>query len=239
MTDLNARVRNMLAKLAVLSEAPTQTLDPHAITSEVKPEMEAGRTWARGRPQVRPHAESRMPKGVRNWRRAEPDPEVDDLFDWFVWHLQRAETDMRVRALVNNAERRYARRIVMGEELYTQRNIFGTGLDSKERDKRICALEYAGLDCGEVAGCEEFYGPISSENVRRVRYRHQLDELGHPLPEERLLVHRKDKQRRARQLDEAGIPGRQIAERFGVHHETVARWLGRPQWRDRNKSDAA
>ena len=228
MTDLDARVRNMLAKLAVLSEAPTaQIYNASATSSATMPKMEPGKTWPVPGRHNPPYAESTMPKGVRDGRQAMPDPEVDSLYDWFVFRLQRADVDPKVRALVLEAEIRYERRCVRpDDEPFPLRNIFGSGLDTKERDRRI-AHDYPGLDCMDVAAIETFYGRISPENVQRVRASKGMDVLGHPLPEERTLTHRKDKQRRARQLHEAGVPDREIAARFGVHHSTVQRWLGR------------
>lgn len=120
--DLHQEIRDVLAKLSTLSEAPASTLQPR--TSHGK-------------------SSSRAPAGVGNRIGAsDPDrmpPEGRSLYDWFVWKLERVDPEdtEKLEKLVGVGRMKYEQRAVHTPRRLALRS--GT-LDNPE------AIEDEGLD---------------------------------------------------------------------------------------------
>jgi hypothetical protein len=223
---LKARVDAILAKLAVLSDAPTQRMSK-APTDRLK--TDPGH-WGYGGKNKQAF-EGNMPPGVRDSRPERFDPDRDTLFDWFVWRLGRCRAEREAEALVLEAEMRHGN--VTQRQEPRPHALAGNAETTKTRDKRI-ARGYPALTPEQVAAIETVRsGQCSPENVRRVRLADDRDpETGHELPREAFLTgDARKKWARERHAD--GMSSREIARRLRVSDTTVLEWLGRRTRRDR------
>lgn len=223
---LKARVDAILAKLAVLSDAPTQKMSK-APTARLK--AEPGH-WGYGGKNKQAF-EGNMPPGVRDTRPKRFDPDTDTLFDWFVWRLGQCRTEREAEALVMEAEMRHGNVTLRREP--RPHALAGNAETTKTRDKRI-ARDYEALNPEQVAAIETVRsGQCDAENVRRVRRADDRDpETGHPLPREAFLRGERRKEW-ARGRAEAGMSAREIARRLGVSDSTVRAWLSKGQPEER------
>lgn len=199
MKDLDQRIRVLIAKLSMLSEASSQQLDQPRI--------------------ARPHSESRPPKGVQPDRKGKPDPD-DSLLHYFLEGLERATSRTRKVALVAEVEIRLAKRCDGKVQRATAGAInTAAPVDSDERDHRI-AKEYTGFEPAEVAAIEtEAYGWCPPANVRKVRIQHKRNpETGEPRPDS-------SEKQYALELRREGVSIGSIALRVGKPKSTVQYWL--------------
>jgi hypothetical protein len=228
--DLKARLDALLAKLAVLSDAPTQRRPDASPLAPVKEELAPGKTWKGGSRNRQLAATSRPPRGVAENRplsreQMAPHPDHHPLFDWVVWRVGRARSLREIRALVLEAEIRYQKAVCRGEP--RPHALAANPETTDERNRRI-AEDYEGLSPDEVAAVEtERSGWCSAENVRRERAkRRRHPDTGAVLPEEASL-RGKERTVRAAELVAAGVSVSEVARRFGVAPSTVSGWLGR------------
>jgi hypothetical protein len=234
--ELRARRDSLLAKLATLSDAPTQRMDLTAQAIRRPPSLEPGETMRGTGTARRPHLDSREPPGVRERRSVTPSPEHDPLFDWFADRLAKARSEAEVLKICTIAEAKW--------ELATGRSkaplaVAANPETTKTRDARIARdPDYLGLAPEIVAAAETHVsGYVSAENVRRVRLADGREpETAHPLPVEREM-RGPARKKRAKELYDAGMPVVEIAFRFGVSRQTVHGWVGKKP--DENGEQAA
>lgn len=223
---LAARVKAILAKLSVLSDAKTQKMSK-APTDRLKV---APGHWGYGGTN-KASFEGNMPPGVRDNRPERFDPDTDTLFDWFVWRLNRCRTERDAEALVLEAEMRHGN--VTQRQVPRPHALAGNAETTRTRDKRI-ARDYEALAPEQVAAIETVRsGHCGAENVRRVRLADDRDpETGLPLPREAFL--RGDQRKQwAKERHGAGMGVAEIARRLRVAPSTVSDWVGNRTRRDR------
>jgi Homeodomain-like domain-containing protein len=233
--DLQRRVDQIIAKLAVLSDAPTGMAHDRRASPALraKAEMLPGKTWADHERQGHPSFDSKEPPGVKDRRSKTPSADFDSLTEWFAHRLENARSEVEVRMLCREAELRCERARGVGPRPVasdTRELERWAKEQAKERRKRTAA-GYPGLSPEEVELIESEHelGFCPADSVRVDRFREGYDpETGLPLPEERKLKGA-ERKLRARELyaDGDGLSIREIARRFGVHMETVREWLGR------------
>lgn len=198
MRDLDQRIKELTARLSLLSEAPSQKLLPKV---------------------TRPHADSRPPAGSDPERKnLGPD---DSLLDYFLERLEKVETDTARVALVAEVEIRLAKRVDAKVQRATAGAInVAAPTDTDERDCRI-ARDYVGLHPAEVSAVEtEASGWCSQANVRKVRIQHGRDPETGEMREQAL-----NEREYVRELKANGVSVRSIALRLGKPKSTIQDWL--------------
>jgi hypothetical protein len=207
-------VRDILAKLEMLADAPTQVLDPNRVSSSA--------------------TKSKAPAGVgqRGDTTRPPDKDRVSLFEWYSWHFAEATAegdDQKLRSLYLLAQTDYVD--------FRFRPDWRTELRKGELDERDAADpeaverkaaervvdHYAGLPAHYVATLEGSGCTVAW--VRKARRWHARDpETGREQPE----FYAWDDGRRKREIEALqalGLGSTKIAERLGVARNTVRRYL--------------
>lgn len=198
--DLHREIRQLLAEMSTVSEAPAARLDGDR-TSHSKP--------MGGRPVG--ETASIFDRWAQRFA-----SETDDDRLRVLLHLARRDL-LSIRK---------AKPLMLSRDPETgevQRDKAGDPLreDTWQRDERIIDW-YGGVPAIEAAMLESMIGPCSAANIRRIRVANECEpDSGCPrVPSE----HRRA---RARQLEAEGRSERSIAREMGVGRATVRRLLGR------------
>lgn len=124
---LDVRIRSILAKLEVLSDAPAGTL---------------GAFVSRGAP-----TSSAPPEAIEDRDTSAPPPKDRSLFDWYLWQFHAAGDEERLRLLTYLAERDYEERL---RGLPGHRVALRPEREEEEEAKFVLEA-FAGMDVLEVA----------------------------------------------------------------------------------------
>jgi hypothetical protein len=210
--ELESRIKDVLGKMAMISEAPTSNLDP---------------TTSHGA------AEARVPAGVSERARigrtdpGRPPSKERSLHDWFSWQFVRAATEPhRLIGLILLAERELmertvfeARRIGLRKGELTDNDIADGGAAEREAAKRVVEL-YEGVPALEVA-IYEYAEEAWVKKARRQLGRNPHD--GRPRPEF-LDLDDKGRHEAVARLKAKGMGQVKAARRLGVAKDTVQRY---------------
>lgn len=207
MSELEARIREILGKLQLLSEAKSAPVA--SSTSHGKPDTQAP-------PGALPDRDS-----------AKPPPKDRSLFEWYAWQFDNAKDDYRRRLLCYLAERDYenVRRRIPDRRRGVKEEDRGEPETEEVWATRIVQW-YEGLDAVEVAILEECSeGAVTK--ARRIKGRNERDGrersafLGMEERERHIVVLRcKDK----------GMSQNAAAAKLGVSKRTVGRYWEDPDW---------
>lgn len=219
MTELEHRVADLQVRLIVLSEAGTLNLQ---LETHGKPD-------------------STPPPGANPDRRGVPDPD-DYLLGYFEYHLARARTEARKKALVAECEIRLRKRL-NGREARAVAGSMGTSAPSgilmnknvrSEHERRV-AENYEGFTPEEVSAIEgEAYGYCPVAHVRQVRLNaHRSADTGEPetpadISEKRQYVYK---------LLDNGVSIRSCAQRASIAKSTAQNW--KKDWENVRSQKAA
>lgn len=215
MTDLDQRIRNVLAELSTLSEAATANLDPDKHHGAPDSSVPAGATLRLGSNQ--------------------PPPKERSLFDWYVWEFtHNAEDPETLEKLCDLAEqelkerREFDReRIDLRRGALTDNDVRDGGLAERVHGKRVVDW-YEGKPAIVAAHIEK----TTEAWIRKVRRQHKRDpDTGRARPA--FLDWDEEERRRqvnlliAREWNEhqREIGARRLAEHFGVAVSTIQRYL--------------
>lgn len=210
---LEDKIRDVLARLATLSEAPTSTLDS------------AG---SHGVP------ESKPPAGVRSnidTDQDRPPPKDRSLADWYAWQFARAaDNPHRLLTLYLLAERDYMTRryhveasVALRSGELTDNDAIDGGAAEQAAIDRVVDL-YEGMPAVEVA-VHEYTTEAWVKKARRLRAREPYD--GRPRPE----FYDWSEDRRSREVAALAnrMGQRKAANRLGIAKSTLQRyWPAEP-----------
>lgn len=200
MRTLEERIADLIDRMTLLSEAQSSSVV--AFTS------------------THGKLESSEPKGAHPDRKGPPHPDHDPLIVWFVYELERRETDLERRVLVAKAEVLYERRVHRQPGRIAGAMFEGAPESTDERNARIIS-EYEGMDEFEAASYEsERAGYASPASIRLTRLKHRRD------PHDGFMVEKSDEDY-AVQLHAEGMSYGQIAVKIGKPKSTVQGWVER------------
>lgn len=210
---LEAKIKDVLARLALLSEASTSNLDP--ATSHGSPSSKAPAGTATSANLHAPRDPDRPPSKDRS------------LHDWYSWQFTRAVGEpQRLISLLTLAEREYmertvfeARRIGLRKGELTENDVRDGGAAEREAAQRVIDC-YQGMPAVEVA----IFEYTTEEWVKKAR--RQLGRQPHDgLPRSEFLdLDEGGRRERAAALHALGLRLTTAAHRLRVDKNTVKRY---------------
>jgi hypothetical protein len=230
---LEERIRDVLARLSTLSEAPAAgTLAAVATPSSLPKEQRAESDRKAKTPKR--HHESSIPAGV-SLHAVDPDrpPSKErSLFDYYAWKFARLDLETeahKARVTVLLAERDHERRIQPNAHTKALRSgaLLGDNAEGKIAEEvqiRRVIEDYKGVPAIEVGIFEE----TTEEWVKKARRIMSCDvDTGHPRPPF-LDWSEDDRRREAAKLHRRGMGQKKAADRLGIAKSTLQRYWPQP-----------
>lgn len=226
---IEEKVRDILARLSVLTEAPSAGTLAAVAPPASLPKEQRVESDRKAKTPKRYH-ESAIPAGV-NLRERDPDrapPKDRSLFDHYAWHFARvdpATEPFQAHRLVLLAERDWMAAVYPDHHRQALRS--GALLDAnaegnvaEEVAVRRIVEEYKGVSALEVA----IFEYTTEEWVRKARKLMGCEpDNGHPRPPF-LDWNDDDRQREVRKLYNRGLGQKKAADRLGVAKSTIQRY---------------
>jgi DNA-binding CsgD family transcriptional regulator len=233
--ELEARIKGVLTKLAILSEAPAGVQPQLSPPQRGESEHERlKKTDQIPRRRVKParHSESRIPQGFRlNLDSEGPPVKERSLYEWWLWRFIDAAkgetTEFDMWKLVWQAERdfmerhcRVPQRVELRSGALTENDATDGGAAERAAAERVVEF-YEGVSAAEVAVLE-YTTEAWTKKARRMHGRNPHD--GRPAPE--FLDW--DEERRTREVAELAakdLGAKAIGKRLGVDKNTIKKYL--------------